>query len=161
MKKRTWIVVIILSIVSVLAFTIASTYAVIIEVTEKDGVTEIVNSINIRDLLTNDNGEYNNTYYNVVRELNITNSEAILLMEAVPLNEALQKVLNSIVEYKLHNKVSAKYTNEELFLLIKDATNNTETIGDDLKNKVINKSELYIYDVSDFLYDLEVSKIGG
>lgn len=161
MKNRTWIVVIILSIVSVLAFTIASTYAVIIEVTEKDGVTEIVNSINIRDLLTNDNGEYNNTYYNVVRELNITNSEAILLMEAVPLNEALQKVLNSIVEYKLHNKVSAKYTNEELFLLIKDATNNTETIGDDLKNKVINKSELYIYDVSDFLYDLEVSKIGG
>lgn len=161
MKNRTWIVVIILSIVSVLAFTIASTYAVIIEVTEKDGVTEIVNSINIRDLLTNDNGEYNNTYYNVVRELNITNSEAILLMEAVPLNEALQKVLNSIVEYKLHNKVNAKYTNEELFLLIKDATNNTETIGDDLKNKVINKSELYIYDVSDFLYDLEVSKIGG
>lgn len=161
MKNKTWIVVIILSIVSVLAFTIASTYAVIIEVTEKDGVTEIVNSINIRDLLTNDNGEYNNTYYNVVRELNITNSEAILLMEAVPLNEALQKVLNSIVEYKLHNKVNAKYTNEELFLLIKDATNNTETIGDDLKNKVINKSELYIYDVSDFLYDLEVSKIGG
>ncbi len=161
MKNRTWIVVIILSIVSVLAFTIASTYAVIIEVTEKNGVTEIVNSINIRDLLTNDNGEYNNTYYNVVRELNITNSEAILLMEAVPLNEALQKVLNSIVEYKLHNKVNAKYTNEELFLLIKDATNNTETIGDDLKNKVINKSELYIYDVSDFLYDLEVSKIGG
>ncbi len=161
MKNKTWIVVIILSIVSVLAFTIASTYAVIIEVTEKNGVTEIVNSINIRDLLTNDNGEYNNTYYNVVRELNITNSEAILLMEAVPLNEALQKVLNSIVEYKLHNKVSAKYTNEELFLLIKDATNNTETIGDDLKNKVINKSELYIYDVSDFLYDLEVSKIGG
>lgn len=148
MKNRTWIVVIILSIVSVLAFTIASTYAVIIEVTEKNGVTEIVNSINIRDLLTNDNGEYNNTYYNVVRELNITNSEAILLMEAVPLNEALQKVLNSIVEYKLHNKVSAKYTNEELFLLIKDATNNTETISDDLKNKVINKSELYIYDVS-------------
>ena len=161
MKNRTWIVVIILSIVSVLAFTIASTYAVIIEVTEKNGVTEIVNSINIRDLLTNDNGEYNNTYYNVVRELNITNSEAILLMEAVPLNEALQNVLNSIVEYKLHNKVNAKYTNEELFLLIKDATNNTETIGDDLKNKVINKSELYIYDVSDFLYDLEVSKIGG
>lgn len=161
MKNRTWIVVIILSIVSVLAFTIASTYAVIIEVTEKNGVTEIVNSINIRDLLTNDNGEYNNTYYNVVRELNITNSEAILLMEAVPLNEALQKVLNSIVEYKLHNKVNAKYTNEELFLLIKDATNNTETISDDLKNKVINKSELYIYDVSDFLYDLEVSKIGG
>ncbi len=161
MKNKTWIVVIILSIVSVLAFTIASTYAVIIEVTEKNGVTEIVNSINIRDLLTNDNGEYNNTYYNVVRELNITNSEAILLMEAVPLNEALQKVLNSIVEYKLHNKVNAKYTNEELFLLIKDATNNTETIGNDLKNKVINKSELYIYDVSDFLYDLEVSKIGG
>lgn len=161
MKNRTWIVVIILSIVSVLAFTIASTYAVIIEVTEKNGVTEIVNSINIRDLLTNDNGEYNNTYYNVVRELNITNSEAILLMEADHLNEALQKVLNSIVEYKLHNKVSAKYTNEELFLLIKDATNNTETISDDLKNKVINKSELYIYDVSDFLYDLEVSKIGG
>ena len=161
MKNRTWIVVIILSIVSVLAFTIASTYAVIIEVTEKNGVTEIVNSINIRDLLTNDNGEYNNTYYNVVRELNITNSEAILLMEAVPLNEALQKVLNSIVEYKLHNKVNAKYTNEELFLLIKDATNNTETIGNDLKNKVINKSDLYIYDVSDFLYDLEVSKIGG
>lgn len=161
LKKKNFIWVIILSIVSILAFTIASTYAVIIEVTEKGGVTEIVNSIDIRDLLTLDNGDYNSTYYNVINELDIVESEAILLMESVTLNEVLQEVLDSVVEYRLHNNLSAKYSDIELYNLIESGVYGTNTISDSLKNKVNYKCRLYISDVSDFLYDIEVNEIDG
>lgn len=161
LKKKNFIWVIILSIVSILAFTIASTYAVIIEVTEKGGVAEIVNSIDIRDLLTLDNGDYNSTYYNVINELDIVESEAILLMESVTLNEVLQEVLDSVVEYRLHNNLSAKYSDIELYNLIESGVYGTNTISDSLKNKVNYKCRLYISDVSDFLYDIEVNEVDG
>ena len=61
MKKTTTIIVLAISILLVGLYTVTSTYSVIIEVIEKDGITEIVNKINIRDLLTNDNGSFNNT----------------------------------------------------------------------------------------------------
>lgn len=161
LKKKNFIWVIILSIVSILAFTIASTYAVIIEVTEKGGVTEIVNSIDIRDLLTLDNGDYNSTYYNVINELDIVESEVILLMESVTLNEVLQEVLDSVVEYRFHNNLSAKYSDIELYNLIESGVYGTNTISDSLKNKVNYKCRLYISDVSDFLYDIEVNEVDG
>lgn len=161
LEKKRFIWVIILSVVSILAFTIASTYAVIIEVTEKDGVTEIVNSINIRDLLTSENGNYNNTYYNVINELDIVESEAILLMESVALNEVLQKVLDSVVEYRLNNNLLAKYSDIELYNLIESGVYETDTISDSLKDKVNYKCKVYISDVSNFLYDIEVNKVGG
>ena len=63
MKRITSIVIIVISILLVGLYTVASTYSVIINVIEKDGINEIVNEINIKDLLTNDNGTYNQTYY--------------------------------------------------------------------------------------------------
>ena len=45
MKKTTTIIVLAISILLVGLYTVTSTYSVIIEVIEKDGITEIVNKI--------------------------------------------------------------------------------------------------------------------
>jgi len=161
MKKRTTTtIIIVIAIVLTLAYTITSTYSVIINVTEKDGVTEIVNQINIRDLFTNDDGTYNNTYYTVKNELNVTEEEANQLMDSTSLNENFQTILNLIVDYKLHDNQSAKLTNEQIYDLILDGINNTPDLSDEVRNKVIDKSSKYIQDVSDFVYDIEVSLLG-
>ena len=161
MKKRTTTtIIIVIAIILTLAYTITSTYSVIINVTEKDGVTEIVNQINIRDLFTNDDGTYNNTYYTVKNELNVTEEEANQLMDSTSLNENFQTILNSIVDYKLHDNQSAKLTNEQIYDLILDGINNTPDLSDEVRNKVIDKSSKYIQDLSDFVYDIEVSLLG-
>ena len=159
-KKLNSIIIIIIIISLTLAYTIASTYSVIINVIEKEDITEIVNQITIKDLVTNDNGTYNTTYYNVRNELNITEEEANLIMESNKLNANLQIILESIVEYKLKNNIQAKLSNNEIYDLILEGTNNTNTLNDELKNKIITKSSFYIQDISDFLYDIDVSLIG-
>ena len=45
MKKTTTIIVLVVSILLVGLYTVTSTYSVIIEVIEKDGITEIVNKL--------------------------------------------------------------------------------------------------------------------
>ena len=160
MKKTPAIVVIILSILVVGLYTVTSTYAVIINVIENDGITEIVNKITIRDLLINDDGTYNNTYYDVKGELELTEEEANILMNSVPLNESLQIVLESIVEYKLHSNIDAKLTNDQIYNLITDSILNTNNISDEVKSRIINKSSIYRQDISDYVYDIEVSLLG-
>ena len=161
MKKTTTIVVIILSVLLVGLYTVTSTYSVIINVIEKDGATEIINEINIRDLLINDDGTYNDTYYIVKDELEVTDEEANVLMNSAPLDKALKIVLESIVEYKLHDNIEAKLTDDEIYDLITDAILDTDNISDDLKSRVINKSSVYREDISDYIYDIEVSLLGA
>jgi len=161
MKRASTIVVIILSILLVGLYTVTSTYSVIINVIEKDGITEIVNEINIRDLLINDDGTYNDTYYTVKNELEVTDEEANILMNSVPLNEALQIVLESIVEYKVHENVDARLSNDQIYNLISEAILNTDNISDELKSRVINKSSIYREDITDYIYDIEVSLMGA
>jgi len=160
MKRRTTIVVILLSILLVGLYTVTSTYSVIINVIEKDGITEIVNKITIRDLLINDDGTYNDTYYIVKEELEVTEEEASILMNSNPLNESLQIVLESIVEYKLHDNLDARLSNDEIYNLITDAVLNTNNISDELKSRIINKSSIYRQDISNYVYDIEVSLLG-
>ena len=160
MKKVTTFTIIIISILIVGLYTVASTYSVIINVIEKNGLTEIVNEITIRDLLINDNGTYNDTYYTVKNELEVTEEEANLLMESIPLNNSLQTVLNSIVEYKVHNNLDAKLSSDEIYNLITEAILNTNNIDDELKSRVINKSSIYRNDISNYMYDIEVSLLG-
>ena len=102
-KKVVTIIVLVLSILLVTLYTVTSTYSVIINVIEKDGKNEIINNITIRDILTDDNGNYNNAYYQVKNELDITTEEGDMLMESIPLNDSLQIILNNIVDYKLNN----------------------------------------------------------
>ena len=160
MKKATTFTIIIISILIVGLYTVASTYSVIINVIEKDGLTEIINEITIRDLLINDNGTYNDTYYTVKNELEVTEEEANILMDSIPLNDSLQTVLNSIVEYKVHNNLDAKLSSDEIYNLITEAILNTNNITDELKSRVINKSSIYRNDISDYMYDIEVSLLG-
>lgn len=161
MKKTTTIIVIVISIVLVALYTVTSTYSVIIEVIEKDGITEIVNEITIRDLLINEDGNCNDTYYTLKDELEVTDEEANILMNSQPLNDSLQIVLESIVEYKVHDNIDAKLSDETIYNLISESILETDNITDELKSRVINKASIYRNDISDFIYDIEVSNLGA
>ena len=159
MNKRTIsIITIIISILLISIYVISNTYSVIINTIEGESGTEIINKITIRDLLTDDNVNYNNTYYQVLSELSINDNEANTLMESIPLNRALQTVLNDIVNYKLHN--GSRLTKQEIIFLIEESANEDNNIEDYLKNKVINKSKIFINDVYNFLYDIKVNSNG-
>lgn len=157
MKKWNILLISFLSILIVIICTIAGTYAVVINVSSEEGIDKIVNEITIKDLLTNDDGMYNNTYYTVKNELNVNEEDMNILMSSKELNSNLQVVLSSVVNYKLHNK--NKLSNNEIYDLIVMSINEDNNINTNLKNKVINKSNYYKQDISDFIYDLEVLRI--
>ena len=157
MKKWNILLISFLSILLVIICTIAGTYAVVINVSSEEGIDKIVNDITIKDLLTNDDGMYNNTYYTVKNELNVNEEDMNILMSSKELNSNLQVVLSSVVNYKLHNK--NKLSNNEIYDLIVMSINEDNNINTNLKNKVINKSNYYQQDISDFIYDLEVLRI--
>ena len=136
MKKWNVLLISILSILLMLICTIAGTYAVIINVSSEEGIDKIVNEITIKDLLTNDSGMYNNTYYTVKNELNVNEEEMNILMSSERLNSNLQVVLNSVVNYKLHNK--NKLSNNEIYDLIVMSINEDNNIN-------TNLSLLYLY----------------
>lgn len=160
-KRKTTILIVFIASILTIIYTLASTYAVIIEVKEEDGIKEIVNEITIRDLVTDENGVYNQYYYDIKKELDITDEEATLIIISEPLNENLKEVLTSIVDYNLNNNNNAKLSNNELYELIENGLNNTGNLSENLKIKVLNKSNEYIQDVSEFLYDIDISIIGG
>ena len=140
---------------------IAATYSVIINVASNNGINEIVNEITVRDLMIDNNGEYNNTYYEVKRELNITLEEANILINSKELDKQLQVVLKSIVSYKVDGDINSKLSDDEVYNLIVEGVNKDSNISSSLRNKVINKSQIYIRDVSNFLYDIDVNILGN
>ena len=159
MKKNT-IVIILLVLLSVL-LTVAGTYAVIIDITEKDGLMEMVNTITLRDIFTDNDGNYNDLYYDVKSELNITEEEASILMDSSYIDDALQIVLKSIVDYKANNITSAKLTNDEIYNLIVDSVNSTDNLSTETKARIIDKSSYYKEDISDYVYDIDINVIGS
>ena len=159
MKKNT-IVIVLLVFFTVLC-TIAGTYAVIIDVTYESDRSEIVNVITVRDIFTDTNGNYNNLYYDVKNELNISENEANVLIDSIYINDALQIILESIVDYKANNIVSAKLSNDEIYNLIKNSVNSTSGISDDVKTRILDKSNYYKNDISNYVYDIDINVIGG
>lgn len=157
MNKTTKLTVIIISILLVSVCTIAATYSVVIEVTKNEGLTEIINDIHVKDLLTDNNGNYNSTYYDLKNELSLTDTEANILMSSKEIDESLQIVLKSIVDYKVNDKLDAKLTNEELYNLISNTILKVDNISDETKSRIINKASIYRNDVSTYIYDMEVS----
>lgn len=153
------IVIVTLSVLLVVIYMAAGTYSVIIDVTKNNGINEIVREISVRDLLTDDNGNYNEYYYDVKRELGVNDEEANTLINSQAINERLQDVLENVVDYKINN--GSKYTNNQLYNIIVDAVNRTNNISDDLKERVINKSMTYINDIQKYIYDLEVNVVNG
>lgn len=158
MKKSLVIIGCILTSLLVIVGTLATTYAVYIDVTSKDGVNEVVNKVTTRDLLTNDNGSFNNTYYIVKNEIEASDNEMNILMDSSSINTNLQGVIRSIVNYSLNGET--RISNDRLYELILDGVNNTD-IDADLRARIINKSRVYIGDISDFLYSTPVRVIEG
>lgn len=156
MKKTKGIFISILIILLVFVSTLAATYSVVINVVSNNGINEIVGVITIRDLMTDSEGKFNDTYYNVKRELSISDDEGKILMDSDSLNRELQVVINSIVEYKVDKKVDSKLSNDEVYNLIVEGVNNDQDISDGLKNRIKEKSQIYINDIGDFLYDIDV-----
>ena len=159
MKRK--VVVLILLIMLVGLYTVASTYSILIEVTDTNGENEIVNEIRVRDIFTDTNGNYNSLYYDVIRELNITETEANILMDSEYVNDKLQIVLQSIVDYKLDNNVNAKLSNDEIYNMIKESVTNTVGLTTDTKARIISKSNTYKNDISKYVYDFDVTLLGG
>lgn len=156
MKKTKGIFISILIILLVFVSTVAATYSVVINVVSNNGINEIVGVITIRDLMTDSEGKYNDTYYNVKRELSISDDEGKILMDSDSLNRELQVVINSIVEYKVDKKMDSKLSNDEVYNLIVEGVNNDQDISDELKKRIKEKSQIFINDISDFLYDIDV-----
>ena len=94
-------------------------------------------------------------------ELNASDAEANQLMNSEVLNTSLKVVLESIVDYKINDNIDAKFTDQELYDLIAQSVLDDDNLSDDLKSRVINKASIYKNDVSDYIYDIEVSKLGG
>lgn len=157
MKKN--IIVSILIVLLIGFSTIMGTYAVIINVISEDGVDRIVNTITIRDLLSDDKGNYNNIYYDVRNELNITDMEMDILMDSKYLNDSLKVVLNNVVSYKLRG--GNRLSNDNIYDMIVNDINSDNSINDVLKNKVINKSNIYKDDICNYVYDLNINLING
>lgn len=159
MKRK--VVVIILLIFLIGLYTIASTYSIIIEVTENKGENNIVSKITPRDIFIDSDGNYNTLYYDVRNELQITEEEANILMDSSYINDKLQIVLQSIVDYKVDNDIEAKLSNDEVYNMIEEAIERTEGLTEETKTKIINKSNIYKNDISNYLYDFDVSIIEG
>ena len=146
-----------LVVLLILISTIMGTYAVIINVTSENGVDKIVNTITIKDLLSDDNGNYNSTYYDVRNELNVTDNDMNILMNSSYLNDSLKIVLNNVVSYKLRG--GTKLSNEKIYDMIVNDVTNDGNIDVVLKNKIIDKSNKYKNDISDYIYDLDINLI--
>lgn len=155
MKRK--VVIIILLILLIGLYTVASTYSIIIEVTDNNGQNEIVNEIAVRDIFTDANGNYNNLYYDVKRQLNVTEEEASILIDSVYVNDKLQIILHSIVDYKVNNIANAKLSNEEIYNMIKESVTNTEGLTEEVKTRIINKSNTYKNDISNYVYDFNIN----
>lgn len=154
MKK---IIISILIVLLIGVSTIMGTYAVIINVVSEEGVDKIVNTIYIKDLLSDDSGYYNSTYYDVKRELDVNDDDMTILMNSSYLNESLRIVLENVVNYKLRG--GSKLSNDKIYDMIVNDVNNDNTINYALKNKVINNGSKYKDDISDYIYDLDVNLI--
>ena len=157
-KKITTISVLVISIVLVSLYVISSTYSVLINVIDNDGKSEIIDRITIRDILIGDDGNYNSLYYDVKRELSITYEEGEMLINSVLLNNVFETILNDVVGYRLYNRT--RMSNDEIYNLVVSNIKMDNNITSSVKDKVINKLQLHIDDIVNYVYDFDVSTVG-
>lgn len=148
-KRITLITLLLLTIVTTLLLLASTTYSVIIDVTDKEN--KIINNITIKDLVTNEDGTYNNEFYNALYELELSIDEANIIIDSVPLNKALDILLNSVNKYQIYHK--NKLTNDEIYNIVINAINEDNNINTTLKNKLIEKLKEYIGNISNYLYN--------
>ena len=146
--------VLVISMVLISLYVISSTYSVIVNVIKGDTEDDIIERLTIRDIVTDNNGSYNSLYYDIKEELEITYEEGEVLIESVLLNNVLEVVVKNVVGYKLHNK--ERMSNSDMYNLIVDNVRNDNTINEKVKEKVINKTGVYINDIVNYIYDFDV-----
>ncbi len=155
-KKVMTISALVMSILLVSILLISSTYAVIINVI-KNEEEEIISKLTIRDVLVDNEGNYNNLYYDIKRELGISYEEGETLIESVPLNNALETIAKDVVNYKLHHH--KRMSNNDLYNLIVTNINLDTRIDVSVKERVINKTQIYINDIADYIYNFDINLI--
>ena len=69
----------------------------------------------------------------------------------------VKTVLDNVVSYKLRG--GTKLSNDDIYNMIVNDVNKDDGINTILKNKVIDKSNVYRSDISDYIYDLDVNLI--
>ena len=154
-KKITIISILIVSMLLVTLYIIKSTYSVIINVIGREGENDIIESLTIRDILTDNNGNYNDLYYDIKNELAISYEEGEILIESVLLNNALESIIRNVIDYKLHHK--EKMNNTDIYNLIVSNVREDNNINNSVKEKVINKTEEYLNDIVKYIYDFDIS----
>ena len=154
MKRVTIISVLIVSMLLVSLYVISSTYSVIVNVISRDGEDDIIEKLTIRDILIDNNGNYNSLYYDIKNELDISYDEGEVLIESVLLNNALEVLVRNVVDYKLHNK--EKMSNSDIYDLIVSNVRRDNNISDSVQERVINKTGEYINDIVNYIYDFDI-----
>ena len=131
-------------------------------ITEKNYNPMIIHGLNDEIWLENLNEDYK-----IVRIVShhIHNKEQ-LDFDKFKLSRIVKQVKKKTLSFKV--KVLSIYTdleddkilsNDDIYNMIVNDVNNDDSINNILKNKVIDKSNVYRSDISDYIYDLDVNLI--
>lgn len=156
MKNRTLIIIFLITcILLTITMVIKTTHSLITDITTNN-INETINSITIHDLLIDREGVYKGEFNSIINVLEITYDEANIIINSEKLNQLLTEILNNSYAYHYENK--PKFTNRYIYNKIVAAVNRDVNINNELKNKVISKSEEFIDNIVTYLYDLEIIK---
>ena len=135
-KKITTISILILSIILVSTYVVKSTYSIFDNLLESENET-----ITLVDIFKEENGEYNEIYYVIKRELNLTYEEFNTLITSISLNNALEIIL----------KDNNKLNKNDFYNLIVDSLMEDTNISISVKEKIINRLGIYLNDIIYYL----------
>lgn len=150
MYKKYLTIIILVGSILLMTFTIVkTTYSLIDEVNNND-----TDNITIKEIITDNNGIYTDTFDNVIKELNIDNNEVDVIINSKELNKVLNTILNNVLDYRLNNK--EKLTNKKIYNLIKEAIYNDRYINNELKEKIIKEVKIHLEDIINYFYGINL-----
>lgn len=151
MYKKYLTIIILVGSILLMTFTIVkTTYSLIDEVNDNNDT----DNITIKEIITDNNGIYTDTFDNVIKELNIDNNEVDVIINSKELNKVLNTILNNVLDYRLNNK--EKLTNKKIYNLIKEAIYNDRYINNELKEKIIKEIEVHLEDIVNYFYGINL-----
>ena len=150
MYKKYLTIIILVGSILLMTFTIVkTTYSLIDEVNDNN-----TDNITIKEIITDNNGIYTDTFDNVIKELNIDNNEVDVIINSKELNKVLNTILNNVLDYRLNNK--EKLTNKKIYNLIKEAIYNDRYINNELKEKIIKEVKIHLEDIINYFYGINL-----
>ena len=149
-KKYLTIIILVFSILLMTFTIVKTTYSLIDEVNDNNDT----DNITIKEIITDNNGIYTDTFDNVIKELNIDNNEVDVIINSKELNKVLNTILNNVLDYRLNNK--EKLTNKKIYNLIKEAIYNDRYINNELKEKIIKEVKIHLEDIINYFYGINL-----